>query len=144
MEAEPKDKPRQCVSQSQQIGPALNMAVRVAMGVLLIGCGDTTGPDAEFRVEGIATTITGGPAVGATITGELYIGDCATGERRQRVQVLSNGNGRYSVPFGVEFTGCIRLSASSAQGSGMIEKRGVQAGGGGLKVVAMDITLNAR
>lgn len=115
----------------------------IALGAAVAGCGDVTAAGVEFRVEGTATTLTGTPAVGAVMTGELYIGDCATGEMRQRSQVLSDGNGRFSVPFGVEFSGCIRLMGTGSQGSGVVEKSGVQAGGSGLKVVPMDITLGA-
>lgn len=113
----------------------------ITLGVVMTGCGGAPTADMAFRVEGTATTLAGAPAVGALITGELYIGDCATGEMRQRSQVLSDGNGRFSVPFGVEFSGCIRLMGSGPHGSGVVEKSGVQGGGSGLKVVPMDITL---
>ena len=114
----------------------------VTAGAGITGCGNTTfDPGYEFRVEGTVTAATSSAAAYAVVTGELYEGACNTGVLKQRSQARAGADGRFSVGFGIQFNGCVRLSAVGTNVSGVAERAGGQAGGSGAKVVQMDVAL---
>lgn len=122
--------------------PVRQIMLSVAVGASIAGCGKTSfDPGYEFRVEGTVTGATSTDGAFAVVTGELYEGACGTGVLKQRSQARANADGRFSVGFGFQFNGCIRLTATSTSTTGVTERAGVQAGGSGPKIVAMNVTL---
>jgi hypothetical protein len=117
------------------------MALGVTVGAGTMGCGGSLEPELEFRVEGTVTGATSTAGAYAVVVGELYEGACGSGTLLQRSQVRAGNDGRFSVGFGIEFNGCIRLAATSTSAAGVTERSGVRAGGSGAKTVQMDVAL---
>lgn len=113
----------------------------LSLGMGAVGCGGSLEPTFEFRVEGTVTGATANAGAYAVVTGQLYEGGCGTGTLRQTSTARAGVDGRFSVGFGVAFSGCIRLIATSTSATGSADRTGVQAGGAGAKVVQMDVVL---
>lgn len=121
--------------------PTILAGAAICAGVA--ACGKTSFEvDYEFRVEG---TVTGPAQAGAyaVVTGELYTGECGTGEPEQRSHVRAGQDGRYSVGFTIPFQGCLRVMAVGTSLTGMVDRTGVVAGGSGARLVQLDVPLAA-